>query len=180
MDEAADVKVNSLSGLVSAVSQNCAQLSRVDTQRGSLRLAAITNDRFLLSELYAENGMCQTLTEVPVQDAFRGGLDVSSPEFDDDDIRRLQDFLEEFNVLQSYMQSKIWTRLFGGGGLIINAGQNPELPFNIAKVKQSTPLEFYAVDRWELSSPLGGNPMNQYKPTFRSDAPSTVRSASST
>ena len=68
MDEAADVKVNSLSGLVSAVSQNCAQLSRVDTQRGSLRLAAITNDRFLLSELYAENGMCQTLTEVPVQE----------------------------------------------------------------------------------------------------------------
>lgn len=171
MDEAAEVKVNSLSGLMSAVSQNCAQVSRTDMQRNSLRLAAITNDRMLLSQLYAESGMAQTLVEVPVQDAFRGGLDVSTPEFDDDDIRRLQDYMEEYSVLEHFAQSKIWTRLFGGGGLIVNAGQNPELPFNINKIKQSTPLEFYPVDRWELSSPLGGNPMNQYKPTFRPDAP---------
>jgi phage-related protein (TIGR01555 family) len=166
-----DTKQNSLTGLVTSLASSTAELSSTNTTMYSLRFSTITNNRSLLSSLYAENGFAQTVIDIPVDDGFRGGLDISCPEFSQADILRLQDYLDDAGVLQSFAQMIKWGRLFGGSGLVMNAGQNRLLPLNPDKIKMTTPLEFYAVDRWELSAPLTGNSLDQFKPMFKSDDP---------
>lgn len=165
-------KINSLSGMVDQLAgMGQAELSSTNTMIYSLRYSNVTNNRALMSNLYCENGFAQTLIDIPVDDGFRGGIDISCDEFSDEDIRALEDYIEENNVLQLFAQSIKWGRLFGGGGLIINAGQNRVKPLDLEKITEKTPLEFYAVDRWELSAPLTGSPVDQFKPMFRSDEP---------
>ena len=171
MDDQADKKMNSLTGFVGALATNTSELSSTNTQIYSLRYSNVTNNRSLLANMYAENGFAQTLIDIPVDDAFRGELELDVPEFSDDDIRALLDYLEEQGIILTYAQSIKWARLFGGGGLIINSGQNRLQPLDFNKITQKTPLEFYAVDRWELSAPLSGSPVDQFKPMFRSDQP---------
>lgn len=173
MDDANDTKMNSLTGLVSSLAETTAELSSTNTTIYSLRFSTISNNRSLLSTMYAENGFAQTVIDIPVDDALRGGLDISCPEFSRQNILELQDYLEDAGVLQSVGQTTKWGRLFGGAGLVVNAGQNRTMPLNIDKIKPTTPLEFYAVDRWELSAPLSGSPVDQFKPMFKSGDPFT-------
>ena len=169
-----DVKVNSLNTMldqVMAASANITTLSRTDQLINSTGFTNLTNNRALLSNLYTEQGILQHLVDVPPDDAVRGGLDIRSPELSDDDITALQDYIEEEAILQKYAQARKWARLFGGAGLIINAGQGRLDQFDIDKIKTTTPLEFYPVDRWELMAPLSGSPVDQFKPMFKGDEP---------
>ena len=172
MDEPT-IKNNSLpmfNAEVISLQSQCA-LSRADQLAHSVGFANITNNRSLLSEAYTDQGILQLVVDQPVDDAIRGGLKIRSPELDDDDILALQEDLEEHADLETYAQGRKWGRLYGGGGLIINAGQDPTVPFDIERIGKKTPLEFYPVDRWELGAPLTGSPVDQYKPMFNSELP---------
>lgn len=163
-----DVLINSLSDLVQQVSAGSTELSQSNTLANNCRYNAVTLNRALLTALYAEHGIIQALVDLPVDDAFRTGVDVYCDELSTDDLATLTRYIEENQVLQTYAKGLKWARLFGGAGLIINAGQVMDAPLNVEKITRKTPLEFYAVDRWELSYSPTTNPVDQMAPIPKS------------
>lgn len=127
------------------------ETSAASTMAWNKRYSAITLNRALLSSTYMEDGICQTLIDLPVDDAFRGGITILCPEMDADDIKEITQDIESLNALGVYAQALKWARLFGGSGVIINYGQDFRQPIEIEKIKKNAPLAFYAADRWELS-----------------------------
>lgn len=102
---------------------------------------------------YKTHGLIQTAIDQPVLDALRGGLEFTSDgQVDSDDIARLEEYLEENAILERIGDAFIWTRLFGGGALIINSevdgvDQGEVLGDEIME----GPIEFYDACRWELT-----------------------------
>ena len=128
-----------------------ANLSQTDAMSFNNRFHAITLNRALLSQTYLEHGIIQVVIDQPIDDAFRGGIIIKCPELSADDIQDLEYYLSKEQVLETYAQALKWARLYGGAGIIINAGQDLTKPLNVNSIKDTTPLEFYAADRWELS-----------------------------
>jgi phage-related protein (TIGR01555 family) len=106
-----------------------------------------SNFRQLLSESYVEHGVIQTVVDVPVDDAFRGGIEVHSKELDPRDIELLCGEMEEKGDLIVIGQTCKWNRLFGGAGTVLNVDQDPMEPLNLDTI---TRFEMYAADMWEL------------------------------
>jgi phage-related protein (TIGR01555 family) len=125
------------------------QISQVDSLYLNNRFQPLTIQRVLLAYMYMEHGIIQTAIDQPVQDAFRGGIEIESEELDQKDIKDLQDFIEEKDVLNVLQEAIIWKRLFGGSAIIINMDVDPSMPF---RHQFTDNLEFYAADRWELSA----------------------------
>lgn len=148
-----EVNANSLGDFAQALGS---ELSQTDTTIFNNRFGAVTLNRSLLSTLYLEHGIIQVLIDQPVDDAFRGGVTIRSDELSADDLKQLHHEVDMMDILGTYCQALKWTRLFGGAGIIINAGQDMTKEFNINSIKEDTPLEFYAADRWELSYTPGG------------------------
>ncbi len=127
------------------------QISQVDTIQKNLRNYLITHHRQLLSEVYAERGLVRTLVDVPVEDAFRGGYEITSKQLDPDQIEELMQVIDRQSLnSEVFARGMKWNRLFGGAGIVILTDQDPASPFDINAVKEGTPLEFKAVDMWEL------------------------------
>jgi phage-related protein (TIGR01555 family) len=143
---------NTLADLVPAQAYNTSQLSNMETLFLNNRYAPLTINRNLLSFLYSEHGIVQTAIDQPVEDALRGGIEITSQELDADDIKELQSDIKNVGSIDRLKEAEIWKRLFGGGGLIINMDVDPTQPFKHEPTKN---LEFYAVDRWELTNPRG-------------------------
>ena len=155
---------NALRDFTSALGPEISQTSAMAYNK---RYSMISLNRALLSSTYTEEGIIQVLIEQPVDDAFRGGITITCEELDADDIKALQDEIENMEIIKTYSQALKWMRLFGGSGIIINCGQDLKKPFNIERINEKTPLTFHAVDRWELSySPDGFGMIDQlYNPT---------------
>jgi phage-related protein (TIGR01555 family) len=126
------------------------QISQADTMWLNNRWYLISNFRQLLSEMYVEHGIVQTLVDQPVEDAFRSGFEVKSSQIDGDDHEKLWNYMERHGVIEAIKQSAKWARLFGGGGVFIITDQDPAKALNIKAIKEDSPLEFRAVDMWEL------------------------------
>lgn len=126
------------------------QLSNVNTIFKNLRWYLVSNFRQVLSEIYVEIGLVQTIVDVPTEDAFRGGVEIKSKQLDEDQIDELQTSLERDDDYEAAMQATKWNRLFGGAGIIVITDQDPETPLDLASIDKDTPLEFRAVDMWEL------------------------------
>lgn len=125
-----------------------AQVQKADTLFVNLRGYLITNYRTLLSQIYVEHGIIETAIDLPVEDALRGGVEMSSNQIDEEE---LTDFLEDFGAdLETAKQGEKWKRLFGGAAIMIMTDQNPMTPLNIDKIKKGSPLSFKAIDLWEL------------------------------
>ena len=117
----------------------------------------ITLNYTMLMYMYKTHGIIQTAIDMPVLDAFRGGLEFSSMELDASDLEDFCDWLEEKGVLQSFGNAVIWKRLFGGSALIINAGQDPKSPLDMKRLRPDM-LEFYDACRWEMMAEDPSNP----------------------
>jgi phage-related protein (TIGR01555 family) len=127
-----------------------AQLSKKDTLYLNNRWNFISNDRQLLSQIYVEHGIVQTLIDQPVEDAFRTGLEVKSGELDAEDLEKLEIYIENNNVIKTLMQAMKWARLYGGGAVMVVTNQDPASPFEIDKITEKTRIAYKAVDMWEL------------------------------
>lgn len=127
-----------------------AQISQPTTEFVQLRWFLVSNMRQLLSELYVEIGLVQTITDVPVDDALRGGVEIKSKQLSEDQIAQLLISLDRDDDLNTAGQAAKWNRLFGGAGILILTDQDPEEPIEISEIGPDTPLEFRAVDMWEL------------------------------
>jgi len=127
------------------------QLSQVDTLFKNNRWYLISNMRQVLSEIYVEHGLVQTIVDVPVDDGLRGGVDIKSKQLAEEQIAQLRVIMERSDILSSVVGRALkWNRLFGGAGIIIMTDQDPTQPFDIKLIKEDSPLEFRAVDMWEL------------------------------
>lgn len=126
------------------------QVSQTDTFFKNNRWYLVSNFRQLLSEMYAEHGIVQTLVDQPVDDAFQNGFDIKSAQLDSNDIEQIQNFLQRNLVIEEIKYACKWARLYGGGALIPITNQDPKTPLQISKINKDTPLTFKAVDLWEL------------------------------
>lgn len=126
------------------------QVSNVNTIFKNLRWYLVSNFRQVLSQLYVEIGLIQTIVDLPVEDALRGGVTIHSKQLDEDQIKQLQVALKRNKDFTNVAQAAKWNRLFGGAGLIVMTDQDPEAELDIDAINEDTPLEFRAVDLWEL------------------------------
>lgn len=128
------------------------ELSQVDTIFLNERWYLISNMRQVLSQMYVEHGLIQTVVGLPVDDALRGGVEIKSKQLSEDQVQELQIELEQKDILNSVVgMSEKWNRLFGGAGIItIAQDQDPEEPFDIEAIGPDSKVEWRAVDMWEL------------------------------
>lgn len=126
------------------------QISSADSMFDNNRWYLVSNLRQLLSQVYVEHGIVQTLIDVPVDDSFRAGFELKSNQLSGDDIEELMIYADQNRIIHNIMQSIKWGRLYGGGAIVVLTNQNPEAPLNVAKIGPDTPLEFRSVDMWEL------------------------------
>jgi phage-related protein (TIGR01555 family) len=144
------------------------QLSKADTQYLNLRYYLVSNDRQLLNQMYVEHGIVQTLIDQPVDDAFRGKLEILTDQISADEIEELEAYLEKNRVIESIKQALKWARLFGGAGIILNSHQPYDEPLDIDAIEVGSPIEFIPADLWELTG-LGVSTDNRggyYEPDF--------------
>jgi phage-related protein (TIGR01555 family) len=125
-------------------------LSETTTLYKNLRNYLLSNNRQLLSQLYVEHGIIQTLIDQPIDDAFKGQLEIQTSQLDEEEVKELNKYLEEKGVLKTFKQAMKWARLFGGGGVLIITPQDPETPLDIEAIGEDTPIIFRACDMWEL------------------------------
>lgn len=154
---------NSLTSLASGLYQGGAlgaytsQTSSVETLIYNNRYYLISNFRELLSNLYVEHGIVQTLIDQPVDDAFSRGFEIKSNELDANDIERIFSYIERSRIIETLKNAVKWKRLFGGGAILIITEDKPDTPFSIEDVDENTEIEFKAVDMWELYSHIPYN-----------------------
>lgn len=217
------------------------KINAIDVLRAQVRGDYITLDYSLLSFLYQQFGYIQALIEVPVVDAFRGGIVIhgyekkvipapvkkkrsffsfwnaednnpqeQKPDFqmeqlkkreeweteqvkrdeelkksDDsefrqeitrEETRKIEIFIKEINLWGDVQQALFWERLFGGAGIIILDGRNPATPLNLEDIDQSTDLEFFVTDNWELSGGVNKDgTISRNDVDWLSETPFTVR-----
>lgn len=126
------------------------QISQPTTIFKNLRWYLVSNFRQVLSEAYVELALIQTLCNLPVEDALRGGISIHSKELDEDEIKQLQVSIDRDNDLNIVGQAATWNRLFGGAAILILTDQDPETELDVSAITKDTPLEFRACDMWEL------------------------------
>lgn len=126
------------------------QVSKPTTIFKNLRWYLVSNFRQMLSEAYVELGLVQTIVDVPVDDGLRGGVELKSKQLDETQIAELTTSLDRDDDINTAAQAGKWNRLFGGAGLLILTDQDPEEPLNLDLITADSPLEFRAVDMWEL------------------------------
>lgn len=126
------------------------QLDQVDTVFANNRWYLISNMRQVLSEIYAEHGLIQTVVDVPVDDGLRGGVEIKTKQLSEEQIHNLMASLERNNDINIVGQAMKWNRLYGGAGIVIMTDQDPESPLDVESIGPNTPLEFRALDMWEL------------------------------
>lgn len=125
-------------------------LSQANTLFKNNRWYLISNMRQLLSQIYVEHGIVQTVVDVPVNDGLRGGVTFKSKQLSDVQVKELQVRMRRENDINIMGQALKWNRLFGGAGVLIITDQKAELPLDLNALGEDTPLEFVAVDMWEL------------------------------
>lgn len=143
------------------------QVSNVNTIFKNLRWYLVSNFRQVLSEAYVELGLVQTVCDVPVDDALRGGIEIKSKQLDEDEIKQVMVDMDRHNDFVISGRAAKWNRLFGGAGILILTDQDPETPFDLASITADTPVEFRAVDMWELYWDKQNT--DDYDPTIQSE-----------
>lgn len=151
-------KLNSLTELALGFCTGTgAQISQGDTIDVNLRRYLLTNNRALLSQLYCEIGIAQTLIGQPVDDAFKELPEIRSEQLDENDIEQIKKFFEQNKWFEIFKQGIKWARLFGGAGLFLNVPQNPQSELRLDRLKKGDKVSLYAVDRWELNYQVDGS-----------------------
>tara|TARA_R110000772_G_scaffold265206_2_gene386446 strand:- start:2177 stop:3589 length:1413 start_codon:yes stop_codon:yes gene_type:complete len=131
--------------------QSTQQISQVDTIQNNNRHYFVSTNRSLLSYMYINYGLVQVLIDQPIDDAFRGGVEIKSDELTQDDLTKIYGYMKESETIKKVKQLAKWTRLFGGGAMVINTDGKADEPLDIEKLNKDSKLEFYPADLWELS-----------------------------
>lgn len=102
-----------------------------------------------LTYAYKSNGFIQTAINQIVDDAFRNdGLIIKTKTLDSDELVKLYKAMEDEGDIEEIKDTIRWGQLYGGGVLIANTDQNPELPLDEKQLKGRR-LKFMSSDRWQ-------------------------------
>lgn len=143
--------VNSLADIFASGFQQDSITSLLPTLTANI-YAPITLNYISLMFMYKTHGLLQTAIDQPVLDALRGGLELQSKELSAENLKDLEDFIEEKSLLTALRDATIWARLFGGGALILNHSvSDPEAPLDMKELA-SGEFEMYDACRWELGA----------------------------
>ena len=126
------------------------QLSQTDTLFKNNRWYLVSNMRQLLSEIYIELGLVETIVDIPVDDGLRGGVEIKTSQLDEDQIQDIQSIMEQEGDINTCGQALKWNRLFGGAAVLVISDQDPRAPMDWDAINEDTPVELRAVDMWEL------------------------------
>src|SRR5690606_28947268 len=107
------------------------------------------NMRQVLSQAYVEIGLVQTICDVPVDDALRGGINIKSKQLEESQLEELISVIDRDGDLIEVGQAAKWNRLFGGAGVLVLTDQDPEEPLDWDSLENEK-VDFRAVDMWEL------------------------------
>lgn len=154
---------NGLSDIVGGgfqVGSTGTQISQWDTLFRNERWYLISNARQLLSQMYMEHGLVQTLIDVPVDDAFRGGYTIKNKQLSPEQVQELEAEVERCELNLVVAQSQKWKRLFGGAAILILTGQDWAQPLDEESLVEGSPLDFRAIDMWELFYSLNNTSSN--------------------
>ncbi len=146
-----EVVNNGLADLVTGTGNifGSTQLSQTDTIFNNLRFYLISNMRQALSESYCEHAIVKGVVDIPVDDAFRGGVEIKTKQLSPEEIEQLQAIIEDEGVLETISQAVKWTRLYGGGGVVFMTNQKHDTKI-IKEQNALKGMEIRAVDMWEL------------------------------
>ena len=103
-----------------------------------------------LSYAYKQYGFLQTAIDQPIEDAFRGGVDLESETLSAEELENLKQTMEDHEDWEKIKETQRWGRLFGGGILIANTSQESDKKLN-EKGLYDEKLDFIASDRWETT-----------------------------
>lgn len=126
-------------------------LSTYATMQGDNNYALLTLNWMVLSYLYSGNGIFQRAIKLPVCDALSKGFEIDSDEASKEEIDEVFKWFRKHKLFKIIRQFLIWKRLFGGSAIIINSNQESLEEMNIKELKNS-PIKFYAIDRWQIST----------------------------
>lgn len=127
------------------------QISQTETLFDNLRFYMVSNMRQPLSQAYVEIGLVQNVIDVPVDDGLRGGITFKSKQLSPEELEELHIYFDQEGIMPFVVgQALKWNRLFGGAGILILSDQDPGSPFDVSQISEDSPLEFRAVDMWEL------------------------------
>lgn len=142
---------NALADLFGLQSGQGTAVNRTDPLFLNNRWALVSNLRQVLSQMYVEHGLVQTIVDVPVDDAFRGGIEIHSKQISPEEIEELQAAIEMEDLLNRVVgRGNKWKRLYGGAAIVVFDENKMDEPFSIDNISQGENLEFLAVDMWEL------------------------------
>jgi uncharacterized protein len=103
-----------------------------------------------LSYGFKSYGLVRAICRQPVDDAFKGGIEIEIPEIEDpEEHAGLLETMEDSDDLGVVKSVFTWLRLFGGAGLVVVTEQDPSTPLN-PKALEGSLLRFLSADRWEL------------------------------
>lgn len=145
---------NSLSGLTGNIAESHVnQLNKFGTLERNIRHQMVSQNRILLSDLYVEHGIVQTLVDQPVDDAFAKGFEIKTNMINEDEIKQLEKHLMDCGAVESVMQAFKWNRLFGGAALLVIDDAKIDSPLNLKQQKEDSNIMYYAADCWEIQKP---------------------------
>ena len=150
-------RLNSLTELALGIQTQQNQISQGNTAEANLRRYMISQNRMLLANLYNEIGLVKTIVNQPVDDALNKMPDFVSKQLQPEQAEEVKQYIQEKGWFETFKQSKKWKRLFGGSGLFINTPQNPTSELRIDRLHQDSPIELYALNRWELNYKASGS-----------------------
>ena len=155
----------------------------------STNYASITLDRVLLTNAYVSQGLLAKAVDLPVDDSLAAKVTLKSAELEQEEINRIVYELyrprlnmksgynaatpemvryirnpKPYDAGPSHMENikfaRKMTRVYGGGGLIVNTDQDFRTELDVTAIRKDSPLEFIPCDRWEMaliSSNMYGN-----------------------
>ena len=116
----------------------------------NVKMDILTFHSVLLTYLYKTYGILAKIVDIPVDDAYKyGGFEVKAETLDDNETKELLNALRRNNDIEVLKTARKWTRLFGGGALIVLDGNKLSIPLDYKKLYKR-PFELMAVDRWQL------------------------------
>jgi phage-related protein (TIGR01555 family) len=104
----------------------------------------------MLMFMYATHGLLQTAIDEPVQDAHRDKVGLTCKDgLTAKNLEELEQWLEENEVDEPFIDAQIWGRTFGGAALILNVAGNPTKPLDYKELERGR-FALYPATRWEL------------------------------
>ena len=120
-----------------------------DKAPGGTFVQPVALDRTTLDSLYEFDAMTGRIVDREPNDAIRKGIELEG--FDEADKPKVEREIKRLRILEELANARRWSRLHGGGALIlaVDDGAEPSEPINLANLRALRGV--YSADRWDVT-----------------------------